>query len=220
MTFKVNFSGFLHQATLLSSDSLKKLLSELPDINFYNVSSVQLEGSQGVSREAFLEFYESYIETLFSDGALDHALMSKMFSLAMATSEDCFYKQDLSLGRFLLKPCRSVIQMQPLALFVSSLDGLIHIKSFAKDAASFGLKFSFPTIYEQSGDHKIIELDPEDKEYAAFNVLRRFLRHHTRPVTVIGPQGKKTYSFRYSEDLKDKICKMSFLKRHGLEMIV
>lgn len=214
----INFSGFLHQAVLLSKQELENLFHEMGCFGFYNVSSVQNLIQDSVTKERFLEFYSHYLSKLFADEPLDHLEISKMFSLALATGPECFVKQTLSEDRFLLKPKRSVIQMQPLACFVSSLDKQIHIKSFAKDAQSFGIKFSFPTIYEDTQLHKIIELDVKDPEYALFNTLRRFLRHKTTPVVVESDKDKKVYSFRYSQDLKEKIQYMPFFSKHGLRV--
>jgi hypothetical protein len=220
MKDRINFSSFLHQAALLSYEDLNKLFDEMGSFSFFNVSSLQKDPIDSISKQSFLSFYKQYLEDLFSSKQLDVALISKMFSQAMARDPECFSKMELSEGRFLIKAARSVIQMQPLALFASSIDKQIHVKSFAKEAQSFGIKFSFPTIYEIASSHKIVELDPKDVEYALFNVIRRFLRHHTRPLAVVGPEGKNVYSFRYSNSLQNEVEAMPFFGEQGLKVVL
>jgi hypothetical protein len=220
MSSKINFSGFLQQTVLLSLDDLKKLFESISPFEFFNVSSVQTQGSKAIGLSDFLDVYEQFLKDLFEEERIDVKKYGPIFSLAIASSQSCFFKQEFSEGRFLLKPKRSVIQLQPLGLFVSSLDREIHIKSFAQDAESFGLKLSFPTIYEDVGSHQIHELKPDDSEYTKFNLIRQFVRHHTKPLIIVRDQEKKVYSVRYSEDLKSQVSKMSFFERHGLKVII
>lgn len=217
---RINFSGFQHQAVLLSDQDLKDLFGLLEPFAFFNVSQVIDQTGIKISKDDFLEFYQIYLTTLFLNQEVDHKKISFYFSHAIASSEGCFVKQDLSEGRFLLKPQRSVLQMQPLGLFMSSVDKKIHIKSFAKDALSFGIKFHFPVIYEDTSKHEIIELKPSDTEYKKYITLRQFIRQKTKPV-IIEDKGVKTiYPFRYSEPLKEKICSLSFFENNGLKVLI
>jgi hypothetical protein len=217
---KINFSGYLQQQVLFSLDHLKKLFEMRQDVKFYNVSSIQNDGDKPLSIQDFLVFYEKYLGDLFQDGNLSKKTIQENFSLALSTSALFFHKQPLSLGRCLLKLKRSCIQMQPLGLFVSSLDQSIHFKSFAKEAQSFGIRFNFPTIYEDTMCHEIIELPLDDTEYTLFNVIRQFVRHHTKPLTIYDGKEKKVYPIRYSDDLKENVLNMSFFKKHGLTVLV
>lgn len=217
---RINFSGYQNQAVLFSYNDLKALFALLKPFAFFNVSQVQEEGAKECTQEEFLSFYKQYLDSLFEEEELDFKKISLFFSQALASSQDCFFKQPLSDSRFLLKPKRSVLQMQPLGLFVSSIDKKIHIKSFAKDALSFGIKFNFPTIYEDTSSHEIIELKPNDDEYKKYAVLRQFVRHQTKPMIIEDGHEKNIYPFRYSEELKDKICKLSFFEKNGLKVLV
>lgn len=217
---RINFSGYQNQSVLFSYNDLKALFELLKPFAFFNVSQVQEEGSKACTQEEFLSFYKKYLDSLFEEEELDFKQISLFFSQALASSQDCFFMQPLSESRFLQKPKRSVLQMQPLGLFVSSIDKKIHIKSFAKDALSFGIKFNFPTIYEDTSSHEIIELKPNDDEYKKYTVLRQFVRHHTKPMIIEDGYEKNTYPFRYSEELKDKICKLRFFEKNGLKVLV
>ena len=217
---RVNFSGYQYQSVLLSVNDLKKVLDLFEPVSFFNVSSVQTQDQTGLDKASFLRFYEHYLNDLFAEQPLDIAAINFHFSHALATSIDCFFKQEFSEGRFLLKPKRSVLQMQPLGLFVSSIDHKVHIKSFAKDALSFGIKFNFPTIFEDTSQHLIHELETSDPEYARYILLRQFIRHHTKPVILEHADEKNVYPFRYSDDLKEKICNLSFFAKNGLKVSV
>jgi hypothetical protein len=217
---RINFSGFQYQSALLSLNDLKLLFLELEPFEFFNVSQVLDQNAAKITTHEFLEFYHEYLEALFLEKELDYKKVSVFFSQAIASSFHCFYKQELASSRFLLKPKRSVLQMQPLGLFASSIDRKIHTKSFAKDALSFGIKFNFPTIYEDTSLHEIIELKTIDIEYAKYIKLRQFLRHHTKPMMIEGNGEKNIYPFRYSEELIDKICKLSFFEKNGLKVLI
>lgn len=217
---RINFSGFQYQSILLSYEDLQDLFELLEPFEFFNVSQVIDETVLKMSKNDFLEFYHAYLIALLSDQELDHKKISLYFSQAIASSEGCFLKQEFTGARFLLRPKRSVLQMQPLGLFVSSIDKKIHIKSFAKDALSFGIKFNFPIIYEDTGTHEIIELKPSDVEYLKYIKLRQFVRQRTKPVMIEDHGEKNIYPFRYSEPLKEKICNLNFFKKNGLKVLI
>jgi hypothetical protein len=220
MNPKINFSGFLQQGVLFSLKDLEEALTLLEPFEFYNVSSVQTSQSLPITQRAFLQFYKSYLSHLFEGTECDESKIAMMFSHAIASDSHFFVKMELPGDRFLFKPKRSVIQLQPLGLFISSLNQEIHTKTFAKDAQSFGLKWNFPTIYEDAQEHKIHELTPNDSEFQKFTKLRQFIRHHTQPLIVTHAGEKKVYTFRYSKDLKDQISKMKFFTQRGLEVVI
>lgn len=213
---RINFSGFQNQSVLFSYKDLENLFILLEPFSFFNVSQVLNKTFHQITKNEFLNFYKSYLEDLFLEKELDFQKIALFFSQGIASDGDCFFKQELVGERFLLKPKRSILQMQPLGLFASSIDKKIHIKSFAKDALSFGIKFNFPTIYEDQNSHTIIELDPCDLEYTKYIKLRKFIRHHTKPMVIEGNGERNIYPFRYSEELKEKIVKLSFFEKNGL----
>lgn len=211
---KVNFSGYLYQNVLFSKEDLEQLLILLRPFEFFNTSSVQTQQDDIMTEDRFLNFYERYLHHLFLDQPLDDKDIARMFLISLATSSSCFAKQELSHNRFLLKPIRPVIQLQPLGLFVSSIDKQIHAKTFSKEAQPFGIKISFPTIYEETQSHIIQEIKPDDIEYEKFAAIRQFIRNQTKPLILIHKGEKKVYPIRYSENLKDEISKMKFFEKY------
>jgi hypothetical protein len=174
------------------------------------------KGDKMPSFEEFISFYDQFLGSLFEKNAFDCEQTKTMLSYAIASDDEFFFKKELPQDRYLLKPNRSVIQMQPLGLFVSSIDQAIHAKSYAKDTQSFGIKFSIALTYEDAKLHKIYRLDLEDSEYKAFNELRRFVRNKTIPLTIQHHGEKKVYPFRFSKDLKDKISDIEIFKKNSM----
>jgi hypothetical protein len=219
MNHSINFSNYLKLEVLFSYEDLTKLLELLKPFEFFNVSGVQESSSLQESCESFLSFYKNYLRNLFEHKLVDPQIISKMFSLSVAPSEDFFHKITFSQNRFLWKPKRSVIQFQPLGLFISSINQELHTKTFAKDVQSFGLKILFPTIYELSAIHQITELEPKDSEYEKFSKIRHFVRHHTQPLILLKGDEKKVTAIRYSHDLKEQILNMKFFHDYGLKVV-
>ena len=122
MNHSINFSNYLKLEVLFSYEDLKKLFELLKPFEFFNVSGVQESTSLQETSESFLNFYKNYLTNLFGHGSIDPQIISKMFSLSVAPSEDFFHKITFSQDRFLWKPKRSVIQFQPLGLFISSIN--------------------------------------------------------------------------------------------------
>lgn len=214
----VNFSNYISQGVLLSTEDLRNLFLELVPFNFYNVSSVQTLSDPPLNVAGVLEFYEAYLEKLLSNASIDSKEVQKMFSLALAENDQAFTRVDLPGSRFLLKPSRSVIQWQPLGLFISSMDHEIHTKTFAKEVQSFGIKWSFAQVYEDIASHKITQVGPQDLEWEKLMIFRRFVRHHTEPLQVLRGNETHTYPFRFSNKLKSKLYGIEFFKRHHVEI--
>jgi hypothetical protein len=211
----INYSNILSFYVLFSKDDLKEAFHVLEGFNFYNVSSVFPKVEKMPSKEDFLAFYESFLEALFTNNPIDNEKLKKMFSMAISSSEAFFTKKECSNDRLLMKPNRPVIQMQPCGLFSSSIDHELHAKSYAKDALCFGIKFSIALTYEDAIKHKIYHLEFTDREYQAFNELRRLVRHKTYPLTVMIDQEKKVYPYRFSHEFKPKISDIDFFKNNS-----
>ncbi len=218
--FEICFSGTVTQGVLLSVEDLAALFKELEPFEFYNVSSVQTHHEPKMTSDDFLEFYQRYLEALFSNQPLVEEEIRKMFSWAIASSKEAFHRQELPSSRFLLKPKRAVIQWQPLGLFISSLDKKIHTKTFAKQVQSFGVKWSFAHIYEIKQEHKVVEVGPGDPEWEKFMVFRRFVRQNTEPLQLRLGSQREVYPFRFSSQLKSRLSGIAFFKEHQLEVVL
>lgn len=217
---QINFSGLLHQTVLFSLESMKELLGLISPFKFYNVSSLQHIEDPSITLDQFLAFYDDYLNMLLRLNDLDLSYVKAFFSLAIASGDHCFTQQILPNNRCLFKPLRSVIQLQPLGLFISSVDKKVHIKGFSQESASFGLKVSFATIYEDTAVHKIYELSPSDVEYQKFITLRQFIRKKTKPL-ILEFEGEKTVTqVRYSQSLQPQIAQMTCFAQHGLKVVV
>lgn len=210
----INYSNILSFYALFSKKDLEEAFKLLEGFSFYNVSSVFPKEEKMPSKSDFLGFYERFLEALLNNKPLDNPCLKQMFSLALSSNEAFFTKKECSNNRLLMKPNRSVIQLQPVGLFVSSINHELYAKSYAKEALCFGLKFSIALTYEDSINHKIYHLDHGDAQYQVFNALRRFVRHKTIPLSVMIDQEKKVYPYRFSEELKPYIADMVFFKNN------
>ena len=92
--------------------------------------------------------------------------------------------------RQIIKVKKPVIQMQAHRIGYSSLDGKFRPMVMGKESISWGIQFSYPQIYEDSG--KVVKVNESDQfpNTARFKKMQRWMRRHTIPTPFLA-DGKR-----------------------------
>ncbi len=198
-------SKWLKHAALLESSALRDLLAEMGPLFFLPASGIVLEDSWRTSQDDFLARYDSYIESLLVTKAFPSAETRRFFSLMLSPSLDDFYAIKTGEGRFALKACKPVIQVQLYHAFISSFDHQIHSMALSPGSFAFGLQISYPQIYEDPKTHQFSKVLTSE-EFASslpFKKMVQWFRKNTKPAVLFIDQQRVCAPFRVGKEGRD-----------------
>ncbi len=183
-------SKWIKHQVLLDFSEMEELCSHLAPVQFFNVSTITPLEQIAISQEQFLAAYRAYIETLQSGKLLQ--AQPREFSSALARDSGTLYAHEIQPGRYMAKPLKPLIQLQPHRFFHSKTAETIHPMVMGLDSIHWGIQAAYPQIFFEAA--KGIYSKVQDTEHfpntALFTQLVKWLRHHTVPTTFVH-EGKK-----------------------------
>ncbi len=176
----MNVSKWLKVYALLEVAELKELLG---DSCLYNVSEVLTNPGALIDNNRFFAAYAAYVESLKTGKkpVIDRHLFSA------AISKEPVPICDLGKGRFIAKPDKPVIQMQPHAFVIAGGKCLSMVHG--EESISWGLQFAYPQIAMDAAGHLEKTLRTTENG-ALFLSLQKWMRENTKPakLTIDGKQ--------------------------------
>lgn len=155
-------SKFLTVSFLLSKERLREVLE-----GFFCVPTGSF--AEPVDRETLLEEYEAYIQG------------GRMRSYLLTRDPDCVYALEVRPGKRLWYPRRPVLQLREHAYTITA-DRRIQSGVFGPAAIPFGVTISYPQIFYDKGIIETLKTDTPNTQ--AFQELRRWTRHNTKPARI------------------------------------
>jgi hypothetical protein len=187
----VQASKWLKCQLLVDVEELKSLFKELGQFSIYRTGCVIHAGQEKISKEAFLECYQDYIEALKAGQMPDESTYRFYFSSVFTKSEDHVYLAPVGDNQFLVRLVKPVLQLQSHRMDYSPVDGKFHSMLFGSETMAWGIQFSYPQIFQDSETldvYNVIE-SPQFPNTQLFKTLKRWVRQHTIPTPfLIGEQ--------------------------------
>ena len=183
-------SKWLTVAFLVTPEEFSLFLEELGSILIFRTGEL-LEAFQSIGREEWLEEYKTYRQ-------------GEKFRPALVTCEAGDVYAMEHQGKFLVYPRYPVIQVRE-HLFAITQDNRIQSMVFGKGSTRFGLIFSYPQIFYDPREKKIVEVfkDREAFNTVLFRKIQKWVRDYTRPASFILEGKKVNATFRVSDGCKN-----------------
>lgn len=174
-------SKWLTFRVLLGMNELSALIEALPPFFIYNVSRLAPASELLISKKTFKEAYCHYL-TALEKGDLLQAL-PPCFSSIWTTLESSIYAFEAKKNQFIIKPILPPLQLSHHQFCFSPINQTFHSMLHSHEAIPWGLQFSYPQIFSNSLDGKVMQVlkNPNMPNTALFFALSKWIRNETRP---------------------------------------
>jgi hypothetical protein len=199
-------SKWLHIDLLVDADQMKDLFSCLlalgADLALFSSMGLQPRGKNALSIEQFLAAWQKYIETLQSGNAPQDADF-RFFFTAILTGETKAVKAiDIQGDKEIITPCEPVVQIQLHRFIYSSLDQTFRSMIFGRSSVSWGVRFSYPQVF-QYPHVRHIEDALDEKQFVnarVFSSIRQWVRKHTMPTPFVVDEKRVNVPIRIGKE--------------------
>lgn len=173
---------------------------------FHIVNVAQVCENPILSKESFEKAYEEYVASL-KKGL--HPVGDIRFSSVLTCDLSALWALPVEGRGVLAKIKEPCIQIQNHRFALSSHDQKILPMTFGSNTISWGLQFSFPTLWQSQ--KRIISAikDPSVKNYPLFKRLSAWMRDHTKPARFLVQETRINSSLRI-----DPHC-LSWIDQHA-----
>lgn len=156
---------------------LSVLFDQLGPVQLARLGSPLLRQEVLLSKASFLSYVTQWIDLLKRSESPSSGMLRATLPCAMSQGLDCFWLQEITDGRVLVKIRRPVIQLQVFSFFYSSEEKTFHPMVFGKDSVFWGIQFSFPQIWMEDGEAK--KVDGTFFNGKLFSMMRQWQREAT-----------------------------------------
>lgn len=176
-------SKWLKFQVLLDIDEMHDLLSCLGEAQFVCVAEPVKLNDAVISSSLFEEKYAIYVNHLKQGEVPVVNAFRRYFSSAMTSNLDPFYAIVAGPEKYLIKPIQPVIQLQGHSFFYSERDGKFHPMVLSEESVTWGLQFSYPTLFQDLKTRKINKVSdiPHFPNNVLFSKLSKWMRNATLP---------------------------------------
>ncbi len=212
-------SKWIHLDLLVSTEKMKSLFDSFGEpLHLFSALGVAKKGDHELSVSLFLEVWQRYIDTLKEGSIPNDADFRFYFTAAITKTLTAIRAIDVGNDKEIIIPYEPVIQMQIHRFNYSAQDGKFHSMSFGKESISWGIRLSYPQLYQFPDTRQI-----EDALDAArfvnaelFAKLRGWVRANTQPTPFV-VNGNKVYDpMRIDKECLGWIANHAQLKACGL----
>ncbi len=176
-----HFSRWMHLDVLIDTEEMKSLFDFLGSFNM--LSTTQIASCKNpfiVDNSQFLDIYEKYIQELKHGKEPSVSEFRPWFHLHWTTTLEGIARVELTKTLQKLYIPIPTILIKPICLQVSGVDHTIRISSIYPGGYFWGLRFSFPGLFQPVNSHTIEKLNPNNHPNAnLFKQLRVWLRKET-----------------------------------------
>lgn len=197
---------WLKVPVLAEAEEFARLFERLKSFSLHLLGRPAKESCLQISPEAFLASIRSWNAKLQSGLAPTMDDCRSVLASALSADPDCLRMQALADGRSIVKIRRPVIQVQAHFFSFSSEEKSFHSMVFGKESLFWGIQFSYPQIFMDSGEPK--KVDGSFANTALFQEIRRWARDETRATPFLVGEEKINVPIRLG-----KSC-FSWIRRH------
>jgi hypothetical protein len=183
-------SKWLSSTFLVTIDEFANFLNEMGEFYLFKTGE-PLSSAAGYSKADFKSDYLEYLKGLETNN------YKKIPALLMTYDKGDVYAFEARAGQYLLYPKYPVIQVREHHYIVTS-DGRIQSGVFGKDATHWGLTFSYPQIFYDPREKKIVQVLKESNSpnTEGFKRIQKWVRDFTRPASFMINGKKVNATFR------------------------
>ncbi len=186
-------------ALLLDPKEFERFSSDLGDFYLFETGDL-LSSIEDYKKRIFCSTYREYFESLSSQS------IRKVPTFLLTANPNDVYAFEARADKYIIYPRYPVIQVREHHFTVAS-DGEIHPMVFGKDAVSFGLIFSYPQIFYDTKEKKIVEVFKEKDlpNTILFKKIQLWAREYTKPARFIINGTKVNATFRIGKECSYQI---------------
>ena len=216
----LNVSKWLKTQVLLSGEEMRQLFKHLMPCALYNVSEVVKDAE--IPLDLFLDTYAQSVDALKLGRVVDSKDIRLLFSGALSTTPDAFYKMEVRPGEYLIKTIKPTVQMQLHQFLPSKLDGKFHPMVLSQDSVSWGVQFSYPQICQDPQTNLFSKVTESEQfpNTLLFDKLTKWLRNFSSPTTFIWEGKKSSVPIRLGKECFSWINTHPQLQEKGIEVHV
>lgn len=174
-----HYSKYNHLDVLLSEEEMQRLFTFLKPLTLLSITSLNEKNPFVLSKEDFLKAYSNYIQALKNSKKPPFTSFRSTFHGHWTYSLEGIYrlKQGNRERLYLDSP---TLMIKPICIQVSEVDSSIHVGPLTPQGILWGLRFSFPSLYQKAGSHDITQVNPKTHSNGQlFKDLRAFVRSET-----------------------------------------
>lgn len=196
-------SKWIHFDLLVETHLMQDLLESLGEpLHLFSVLGVAKKGEHILSKKAFLDGWQRYIDTLKTGKIPNDSDYRFLFTTAITKTLTVIQKVDIGNDREIVTPYEPLLQMQIHRFTYSHQDAAFHSMAFGEKSISWGVRMSYPQLF-QYPQTRIVEdaLDPERFANAElFLKLRGWIRANTQATPFIVDGKKVNNPMRISKE--------------------
>lgn len=188
----------------------------------YSTLGVQLRGQNAIKEEVFLAAFQEYIVTIKSGQEVDDARFRFVFTALLSAYDSALRAITIGEDKEIITPYEPAIQIQLHRFGYSTLDGKFRPMVFGEKSVSWGLRFSYPQLFQYPQTREVMEALDESKfpNATLFNKLRRWIRHNTQATPFLVDGKRVNIPMRIGKECFSWINNHKELTRRGLSVLV
>jgi hypothetical protein len=214
----ISVSKWLKHYVLLDSSEMERLISHVRPLYFFDVSTLTALEKIALPEEQFLSSYHAYIVALRAGQPLEK--LPRELSSALSVTPEALYVHEVQPGRYMAKPLKPLVQLQPHRFFHSKIAKTIHSQVMGPDSISWGLQIAYPQIFFDEGNYSKVHNTPDFPNTSLFTHIAKWLRLHTVPTTFVFEDQKITTPLRLGKECFSWIANHPQLQKQGLAVHV
>jgi hypothetical protein len=198
-------SKWLQIQVLLSKNELSELFDFLDStaiFYLYACGTVCPKGKGEISKDAFLENYKNYIDSLMQGKLPEPSLYRSVFSPVLTATPNALFTIPVGNDRQIIRISKPVIQLQAHNMDYSEVNKKFHSMIFGLESISWGIQFSYPQLYldNQTKQVEIIKKSQAFPNTILFQTLQKWMRQHTIPTPFIAEENIINVPMRLGKD--------------------
>lgn len=131
---------------------------------------------------------------------LEKFVQGEVLPALLTRSPEAYTRLEFEGGKFLIQPRTPLIQVKEHRIVVAS-DNTIHSGVFGPDSIPFGITFSYPQIFLDPEENRVVEVGKSAyPNTALFKELQKWVRNYTRPTAFLIGGEKKVFPFRTGKE--------------------
>jgi hypothetical protein len=203
MTFRISNPSIegVYQASkwikfhvLCDAQELAALFEKLSP--FFIIRLTGVHDGRLIDEKTFLNTYDGWIQKLKQGEAPTEASLKQMLAAAWTNDLEALWLQQVSVDKYITKPAKPFIRVQPHFFTYSSLDHVFRPMSVGMNSHFWGLEIAYPQVYQDPKTMELLTL----QETEWFSRIRIWIRDVTKPVSFLVDGQKITTTMRLGKN--------------------
>ena len=192
-----HFSKWITFDVLLDPSELTTLFQALPKHFILKMNAPKKEGEHLIDPSFLIEQYQNMIAPLKKGQSPNFDLIKKHLYLCVTAELSTIALFPLPNSLWQIKLQKPNLLIKPVSLYLSKVDQSLKSGLFNPDALFWGMRFAFPTLYQEPVSMSMHQLkDPDYPNSELFKLFRSFLRQQTKAASFLMGSQKKTSTAR------------------------